>query len=225
MNITVFGDSICKGVLFDGGRYRRNGSWERSLALELGCEIRNRSRFGSTIHKALPALRKEMESPGRSEDLVLLELGGNDCDYDWSAIAADPNGRYQCHTPPELFAADYREAIRRIRESGRTPIAANLPPIHAERYFSFICRNGLSRENLLRWLGEIDAISRWQKTYSDLVVQLAREEQVELVDLRGVFPRERDVLERFLCQDGIHPSLMGQERIYEALRTKAAARI
>lgn len=223
MKITVYGDSICKGVLFDAGRYRRNGSWERSLARELGCEIRNRSHFGCTIRKALPLLRKEMETPGGEGDLVLLELGGNDCDYDWAAISADPSGRYRCNTPPELFAADYREAICRIRESGRTPIAASLPPIHAERYLSFICRNGLSRENILRWLGEIDAIFRWQKTYSDLVVQLAREEQVELADLRGVFPRERNALERFLCQDGIHPSLMGQERIYEVLRAKAAA--
>ena len=222
MKITVFGDSICKGVLFDAGRYRRNASWERSLARELGCEIRNRSHFGCTIRKALPVLRKEMEDPGEAGELVLLELGGNDCDYNWAAIAADPKGRYRCNTPPELFIANYREAICRIRESGRTPLAANLPPIHAERYLSFICRNGLSRENILRWLGETEAIARWQKTYSDLVVQLAREEQVELVDLRGVFPREREILERFLCQDGIHPSPIGQERIYEAFRAKAA---
>ena len=221
MKITIYGDSILKGVLLENGRYRSNSDWEKKLSDELGLSIQNRSRFGCTIQKALPFLRRDNEAPAQEKELVLLELGGNDCDYDWQAISQDPHGRYRCKTPPELFAGLYREAINLIRGSGRTPVALNLPPIHSERYLSFLSRDGLSRQNILSWLGDVEAITRWQHTYSDLIVQLAREEQVQLLDLRGIFPTEQRDLEPWLCQDGIHPSLDGQKHMYQLFRSRA----
>lgn len=222
VNITVYGDSILKGVLFENGRYVLNRSWEQLLAETYGLTVRNRSHFGCTIEKALPALRRDSETPGSAQERVLLEFGGNDCDYDWAAIAEEPEGRHRCKTPPEQFAADYREAIRLVREGGRIPVAMTLPPIHSERYLSFLCRGGLSRANILRWLRDVEAIARWQAIYSDLVFQLSREEQTELIDLRSAFPREREALEHCLCDDGIHPSRLGQELIFGALRERAA---
>ena len=93
----------------------------------------------------------------------MLELGGNDCDYRWEEIARDPEGSFHCNTPPEEFFRDYAEAVDVLRRSGRTPVILNLPPIHSARYLSFLCRNGLSRDNILRWLGDVEAISRWQE--------------------------------------------------------------
>ena len=218
MKITVFGDSILKGVLLEDGKYRLNPAWERRLTEELGTAVCNRSHFGCTIRKALPAICRESERPAEAEDYVLLELGGNDCDYDWAAIAQAPEGRHRCKTPPETFASCYREAICRLRDSGRRPIALTLPPIHSVRYLDFLCRDGLSREKLLHWLGDVEAIARWQETYSELVRQLAREEHVELLDLRAAFPTQEAALEKLLCADGIHPSREGQERICHILR-------
>ncbi len=223
MKVTIYGDSILKGVLLENGRYRFNSNWEQRIARELGLTIQNRSRFGCTIQKALPFLRRDSETPAAEEERVLLELGGNDCDYDWAAISENPGGRYRCKTPPELFAALYREAIGLIRSSGRIPVALTLPPIHSERFLAFVSRSGLSRQNILRWLGDVEAIARWQRTYSDLVEQLAREEQVEVLDLRAAFPDSQEKLQDYLCQDGIHPSLSGQERIYRMLRARAEA--
>ena len=220
LNVTVYGDSILKGVVFENGKYRRNGIWERTLAEELGISIRNCSHFGSTIQKIMPTLRKHSGEPGPGE-VVLLEFGGNDCDYDWAAIAENPDGRHHCKTPPELFAACYREAIALIRSSGRIPVALTLPPILSERYLNFICSRGISKEKIVSWLGDIGAISRRQKTYSELVTLVAREEQAELIDLRRAFPEEESDLERCICADGIHPSAVGQELIYRALRTYA----
>jgi len=217
MKITVFGDSILKGVLFENGSYRRNGEWEEALSRELGVEIRNRSRFGCTVGKALPMLTNELKKPAEAGELVVLEFGGNDCDYDWAAIAEAPDREHLSKTPPERFAASYRDFFRMIREAGRKPVAVNLPPIHSERYLSFLCRNGLSRENILRWLGDCETIYRWQKTYSTLVTQLAREENVPLLDIRSAFPEAPDLLAPLLCADGIHPNHDGQKRIYRAL--------
>ena len=221
MNVTVFGDSILNGIVWEDGRYRINHDWETRLSEECGLSIRNCSRFGCTIGKAMAAIRRRSAEPGEGERAV-LELGGNDCDYDWAAISADPEGEHLCHTPPEEFRARYREAIRLLRESGRRIVLLTLPPIHSERYLRFLCRGGLSYENILRWLGDVEAIARWQAHYDALIRALAKEEGAELIDLRAAFPRDPKALEPLLCDDGIHPSRQGQELIFNALRARFA---
>lgn len=217
MNVTVFGDSILKGVLLLDGKYVVNHEWEERVEQQLGVPIRNRSRFGCTIRKALPFIRKDCEAGGTADEYVVLEFGGNDCDYQWAEISAEPDGSFDCKTPPALFTQLYREAIRQVRESGRTPVAMTLPPIHSERYLHFICRHGLSENNILHWLGDVEAISRWQERYSAMVRELAGEEHVKLIDLREAFPRDQKQLGNYLCEDGIHPSRAGQELILQTL--------
>lgn len=217
MNVTVYGDSILRGVRFQDGRYLIDHSWENSLADEFGLQITNRSRFGNTIGKAMPRIEQDSAAPGTGEKYALLELGGNDCDYDWAAIAAAPEAEHECKTPPGTFLAAYRRAIRLLRESGRRVVLASLPPINSELYLRFLCRDGLSRENILRWLGDVEHIYRWQESYSGMVEQLARTERVPLIDLRGAFLRDDRQPEALLCADGIHPSMLGQGLIFETL--------
>ncbi len=218
MNITVYGDSILKGVLLENGRYVVDHSWEQRLSEDFGLSIRNRSRFGSTIQKALALIRRDAETPPAEKEIAVLEFGGNDCDYDWTAISENPEADYDCKTPPALFLERYREAVELLRGSGRIPVVLNLPPIHSEQYLRFICRNGLSRKNILRWLGDVEAISRWQEKYSRMTEQAARETGAEMIDVRRAFPPAGPALRELLCADGIHPSRPGQERIYGALR-------
>ncbi len=218
MEVTLYGDSILKGVRLEDGRYVVDRDWERRLGEGNGLSIRNRSRFGCTIRKALAVIRHDCAAEPERGGLALLEFGGNDCDYRWEEIARDPEGTFRCNTPPEEFYRAYGEAVDCLRRSGRTPVILNLPPIHSERYLGFLCRNGLSRENILRWLGDVEAISRWQKKYSAMTERLARETGTHLIDLRGAFPAEGDALAALLCADGIHPSRRGQGRIWERLR-------
>ena len=94
MNITVYGDSILKGVLLEEGKYKMNRSWEQRLAAEHGLTIRNKAHFGSTIGKALGLIEKDCAETWTEGELALLEFGGNDCDFDWAAIAENPEGSY-----------------------------------------------------------------------------------------------------------------------------------
>lgn len=222
MNVTVYGDSILKGILLENGRYTINREWEEKLSHLFGVKIRNRSRFGCTIQKALEQIRRDADRPCEGEEYALLELGGNDCDYRWEEIAAAPREDHDCKTPPEEFVDRYREAVRLVRKSGRKPVLLTLPPIHSERYLRFICRDGLSRENILTWLGDVDAIYRWQRKYSDLVELVARQEGAELIDLRSAFLRDGRPTEELLCADGIHPSRSGQGIIYDTLSSSVA---
>ncbi len=216
MAITVYGDSILKGILLENGRYVINRRWEERYVREYGVSVTNRSRFGCTIEKAMAVIRRDCLRPCEPGDVAVLEFGGNDCDYNWEKVAAAPEREHSCNTPPAQFASRYRETVRLVRESGREPIVLTLPPIHSERYLRFICRNGISRESILSWLGDVESIFHWQETYSHLAEQVAREEGVRLIDLRRPFLRRKD-WEGLLCADGIHPSQEGQRLIYETL--------
>ena len=215
MKITVYGDSILKGVVLEDGKYRMERGWEKRLAQEYGLEIRNKAHFGNTLGRAMPQIEKDCAERAEGE-LAVLEFGGNDCDFDWAAIADDPDGSYVCKTPLTDFETLYRRAIRNVVNSGRTPIVLTLPPIHAQRYLDFICRNGLSKGNILRWLGDVEAIYRWQRDYSDAVSRIAADMGVRMIDLRRFFLRDGHSPEELLCDDGIHPSRIGQGLIFDA---------
>ena len=49
--ITIYGESITKGVLMEGGRYLINSTGISALAQQFSLMIRNRSKFGCTIDK------------------------------------------------------------------------------------------------------------------------------------------------------------------------------
>ena len=214
MLLSIYGDSILKGVLFEQGRYTVNREYEQSFARRQTCAIRNRSVFGATLEKGLALLRRDAEKGVCPGDYVLLEFGGNDCDFCWQQVAEAPAGEHVCRVPTERFAALLQEAIRLVRTLGSVPLTMTLPPIDPERYLTHICRNGLSRERILQWLGDVTAIYRWQEQYSRLTETVARSLGVVTVDVRSAFLRRRQ-LDNLLCADGIHPSRSGQKLIYD----------
>ena len=223
MKVTVYGDSVLKGVLLEGGKYVINRDWEQRLGEIFHLTIRNCARFGCTIRKMLPLIRRDSSAEAPEEELAVLELGGNDCDFDWEAISGDPDEHYECRTPPKEFLSRYREAVDLIRQSGRTPVLMTLTPVHSQRYLRYICRNGLSMQNILAWLGKVEMIAQWQTRYSRMVEQVAREKNALLIDIRRAFPPDPHALEPYLCEDGIHPSRLGQKLIFDTLYRQIAA--
>ena len=218
MKAVIYGDSILKGVLLENGKYVVSHEMEDSISRSCGLTILNRSRFGCTIQKAMDRIRRDSIRRAEGKEYAVLEYGGNDCDYDWADVAARPEEDHLCRTPPPDFEARYREAVRLIRSGGRIPVAVTLPPIHSERYLRYICRDGLSRSRILRWLGDVEAISRWQASYSDMIRRMAAEEHIYLIDLRSAFLRSGRRTEDLLCEDGIHPSRLGQALIADTVR-------
>lgn len=213
LNLTIYGDSIMKGVVLEAGRYKL-GSKIESFAEKLFQAVYNRARFGSTIEKGVSMLEKDLARRSVPEGVVLLEFGGNDCDFDWTAISQQPELDREPNTAIDRFSALYHRAIRLVREAGNIPVLANLPPISSEKYLRWICRTGLSRENILRWLGDENAIYRYQERYSHVIEEIAEQEHAGIVDLRGAFLSDRK-LESYLCDDGIHPNSQGQKIIME----------
>ena len=160
-NLKIFGDSIIKGVTYNGQSYHLCQEHDFDALAAQGVTVENYAKMGATIDAGLKQLDRKLGACG-GETTVLFCFGGNDCDYDWKAISEDPDGEHLPHTPSEQFIDRYCTAIRKAQSAGARVAMTSLPPLEQERYFSFITR-GLSAENILHWLGDTDHLYRWQE--------------------------------------------------------------
>lgn len=214
MKITVLGDSILEGVRFENGKYSRLHELMHLFEAEHDVEFVNLSRFGATVDKGLARLRKFLEREVLGS-YTILEFGGNDCAYNWGEVAENPDGDHCNTTPPDRFRQIYKELIDLVYKNGSWPIVCSLPPISSCLYLDHVTRDGLNRDAILRWMhGDVETLSRIQADYSRIAGELAEDRGCIKLDLRSAFPPDGDELETFLCVDGIHPNLAGQQLIY-----------
>lgn len=208
--VVVCGDSISAGIVLDENENKYIRSKEGFVNLlqgSLNCVVTNISRFGNTIVTALPKLMKDMTK--EKPDIVLIELGGNDCDYKWQEIASNPTGKHNPATDIDVFETDLYKLVDTLKSSGVAPVLMTLPPIDAERYFKWICNS--SRETaakILIWLGSVTKIYWWQEKYNAAVLTVAMHTGTTFIDLRSAFLKTTD-FRNFLCRDGIHPNYNG----------------
>ena len=215
--VMIFGDSIMKGVVLNREEERYHVSHElgvEELADRFGLKVENRSRFGCTVDKGFMLLRRALEKEPDCA-AVVLEYGGNDCDFDWAQVAQAPEAEHEPHSPLERFTATYESMIAYLRERNVLPILTTLPPLCAERYLNWVCRAGLDKAKILSWLGDVNAIYRYHERYSRRIEQLAEKYGLPLVDLRAAFLEQRQ-MEAYFCEDGIHPNEKGQRLIHDA---------
>lgn len=218
----VWGDSVMRGVAYDEARGRYSllqRTAVSKVAEELGIEIVNRAKMGMTVEQGLDLMEADL-SRGMTADVALVEFGGNDCDFDWKAISENPDARHLPKTPVDLFEKKIKAMITKLRGSGIYTVLATLPPIAADKYFDFIARNGLNKENILKWLGDKHHIYRFHEMYSNVIQKVARECGCALLDLRSAFLSRWD-LGALFCKDGIHPNEEGQLLMGEFALQKA----
>jgi lysophospholipase L1-like esterase len=216
IDICVFGDSIGKGIVLqpETSRYKViKMNLEKIFGLE-EINIKNYSMFGCTVSKGLSNIKRHATELTKYKN-VFLELGGNDCDFNWKEIAENPEKEHLPKTPIIEFRRVYENLIEEIRSNGGSPIMINLPPIDPKRYFNWISK-GLNKRGLLQWLGDINMIYRWQEMYNVEVMLLATKMGVPIIDIRSAFLKYNNYNE-FLCFDGIHPNNDGYELIYKTI--------
>jgi len=215
--IAVYGDSILKGVMLDKisqKYYFSKESVVTSVEKWLPFHIQNNSKFGCTIQRGYHQLKSSLDK-GLDCEIVLLEYGGNDCDYDWDAVSANPEEIHFPHTPLILFEQTYRKIIFELKDHGIKPLLMSLPPIDADKYFNWITRSGLKKENILKLLGDVQMIYRFQELYSNTISRVAAETGSLFVDVRRCFLDKHNFKE-LICDDGIHPNVEGHKLINQA---------
>lgn len=221
-NVNIYGDSILKGVVLnsESHKYYFLKNTVEYITSKLPLNIINKSKFGCTVTKGFSQLKKDLTKKIDC-DVVVLEYGGNDCDFDWQYVSENPNKDFLPHTPIEEFKQTYLNMIAELKKHSITPILTSIPPINAEKYINWICRNGLSKSNIISWLGDVQKIYRFQELYSNTIEKIAHSTGCILVDIRKAF-LENHNFEDLICEDGIHPSELGQHLIRDTFYNFAA---
>ena len=211
---TIFGDSILRGVLLNPGDkkyyFSKNIDWTY-IENALDVKIENRSKMGCDIIKGKKFIENYIQE-GNRPDFVLVEYGGNDSDYDWKKVANAPSRDYKPNTSLETFERTLSEIINILRDAQIQPVLMSLPPVIPNRYFEWITRNGLNKDNLLYFLGDVGVIYRRQEMYSNMIIKVAAAKNVPLVDVREVFLKVQDY-PYYMCEDGVHPNSAGHKLI------------
>ncbi len=213
--INVYGDSVLKGIMYDPekGKYvPGHGNAVEALSKLFGILINNYSKFGATVNEIRKLAESDLDK-GYVCDYAVIELGGNDCDCDWAAISADPDGVHYPKIKADEYEKKLTELIAFLRSRNVTPILTTVPPVDPDRYLDHVCRRGLNKENILKWLGGTSqTISRTQEFYSAINAKVAKETGCLICDCRGPFLRKR-YFRNLMCEDGIHPTEKGQKLI------------
>lgn len=201
--IYLFGDSVMKGVTFSA----ENNSYsihKRNLLSD--SEVENRSVFGATAKKVFSELSRRLPENSKG-DIVVLSFGGNDSDHDWAEVSAAPKESHGPKTPIGEFEKLLTSCIELARGRGAEVFVSSLIPIDAQKYMERISR-GLSRENILSWLGSEDMLYRWHEYYDRITRTVAQGMGVPVVDLRTPFLLSHEFGD-LLSADGIHPTEKG----------------
>ena len=214
--IYVYGDSLLKATTPDDD-FRYHFHWQELLAgreTALSAVV-NRAKMGATVQKGEALVRHDLQR-GIDAKLALVGYGGNDSDFDWTAIAANPEDTPLPRTPLPQFLQTLESITQSLLAQQVQPVLMTLPPIDAERYLDFICRSGRSRENIVYWLGDVQRIYHYQEMYSAAITRCAWQHHLPLIDVRSAFLPERD-LPDMIAADGIHLTMAGYERLFELL--------
>lgn len=210
----VSGDSISKGVIYDEVRKKYvilEDNYVSLLQNKLKGAVRNTARFGNTLLKGITNLKKDVLKD--KPNIVLIEYGGNDCDFNWNEIAMDPDAEHHPKTDFNIFEKMLTETVNELKSQQIIPILMSLPPLNADNYFKWVSQNNPEAErNILKFLGSVTKIYWWQERYNSTILKVSELTKTKYIDVRGAFLEHPDYT-KFLCSDGIHPNREGHRII------------
>jgi lysophospholipase L1-like esterase len=217
-NLVVFGDSITKGVIYDNEKSRYSNIKDCFVNLigdSVKGTVHNAGRFGSTIMRGIGKMYNDVMK--KTPDIVLIEFGGNDCDFDWEDIAHNPDTVHKPNTEIFTFRDTLMNMIDTLRKADITPVLMTLPPLDSRRYFKWVTKGDESAEqNVLHFLGSEIEIFNWHNLYNETIAEVADKTKTLLIDVKAEFLKYRDY-SHFLCIDGIHPNVEGHSLIADVV--------
>lgn len=218
-DISVFGDSVLKGVIYENNAYKVSKDRFSNICEDvLGISIENKAKFGSTINVGKNIISKNIDLIKQTKSkYIVMEFGGNDCDYNWIEVSENPNKEHYPKSTIKEFIEIYSGLINELKKLGKIPVLLSLPPIDSDKYFNYITKK-LNADNILKWMeGNKQFLTNWHERYNIEVFKLAINNNIPIIDITSKFLEMKNYSE-LLCDDGIHPNEKGHLLIAEMIK-------
>lgn len=144
--------------------------------------------------------------------MILVEYGGNDCDFNWEEVAAAPEAEHLPKTPLSKFEGMMRGAVKAIKDKGITPLADVAAAHRRGALYRLDHKDGPVK-------AEYRQVARRRAHDLPLpgtLFQHHRQDRARdgsfFVDVRSYFLDKHNYKHLF-CADGIHPNVDGHELI------------
>ena len=209
--IICIGDSITKGKVWnenDRRPYITEKSYPFILKNLLNIDVFNDGVCDITSDQMLHNIGSDLSFDKGS--LVIVEIGGNDCNLNWRNIKKNPLGEHDAIIPLERFKANLFKIIESIKGYGAFPVLSTLPPLDGEKYYNLLKK--VFGDNIKLWIDRRGGIYSWQESYSNAVKDIAAKTSTYIIDIRKSFLDSVDY-KKFISFDGIHPNEDGYSLI------------
>ena len=125
----IYGDSLLKATIPDAD-FRYHFHLQEVMQRYEGrkTEVVNRSKMGATVSKGQALVEHDMQR-GLQADFALVAYGGNDSDYDWSAISADPTADHRPRTELPVFVQTMQGILDKLKGQGVQPVLMTRPAV------------------------------------------------------------------------------------------------
>ena len=222
-NITVFGDSIGRGITTDNGKIEKLPiSMVELFENEYCIKVDNRSSYGQSLKRlykkgVIDKYINDIDG-NKKQNVVVLELGGNDADFNWKMVAENPTINHDSQTPINEFAKLYGETVKNLTKAGVKVVVCTIVPIDSERFFNRVIGSLADKSRVLEFFkGDFNTIHRHQEEFNNEILRNAYTQGAKVIDLRRSFLHTND-FKGLMCQDGIHPNGQGHEQMFSVIK-------
>lgn len=213
MKIVCFGDSVTRGITYMSGRLRIvKNNYPALLQRFLGDhdKVINKGVFNDNSDLLIKRLEKDVLS--LHPDLVLIHIGGNDCNFDWSEVEKAPDSPHEPIVPLNRYLSNIKELVERIRLADATPVIFDLLPIDPRRYYKTLMQH--YDHSIGHWIACCGGIEHWHGMYNRALNQLVQKVNAMCFDVRTAFKNKGDFAD-LINDDGLHPSEKGYQALAE----------
>ena len=220
-NITVFGDSVPAGIVYEKNKLRRlNKSCVDLVGKYFGIKITNISKFGQTWSRLdeKGIVENYIKNTDKSKNNVaVFFMGGNDSDYEWKDVASSPLEYHPEKTPVSEFKLTLGKTIKALQTHGVKVLFCDLTPVVSSRYVNNVISKLADRQSIMKFLhNDIENVYRHQDLYNSFITQYAELNNCETFSVRNNFLKNKHY-EKFMCVDGIHPNKAGHKLIAKSV--------
>jgi lysophospholipase L1-like esterase len=213
MKLICFGDSVTRGITFVRGRFKIiRENYPALLQKILGeeDEVINKGVFND--NSDLLVKRLDHDVLDEHPDVVLINIGGNDCNFPWDQVAKLPDSEHVPIVPLDRYLSNISLLIQRITETGAMPVILNLLPLDPARYYQSLMKH--YSHSIGHWISMCGGIEHWHGMYNRSLKELCERTGAKFVDVRSAF-KQKGAFSELINEDGLHPTAKGYKALAE----------